>query len=440
MNIQETKQASSRQVIKGQTSNPAGSFDKVLSSTFALQKKASGQQQKLPAQIEIGTITKQTPTVSQLLLQNRDFKDIAWKILGNSSNQDKDYTAISPGTRIFLNPESRELSWGEAEQEQTLPVHNSTGLAAGVNTESAAEVTATSKAEKTISLGFITDSTPTVSHLLHRDTRFSGQTWKILGQEVNGNKPFHSVQKGSEIFLNPVTLEVSWHNTTRTTPAEVTTQKTTYPIHNSTSRKITTDSVPAADLSQAVQPYLGTSYKEINCYELLVNGLKKLDIPYGGPNGLYSKLTSMALDRGMAANAYLNGEGIVEVAGSTVLSKKYTNNTNWHNNASELYRELKPLLHNGQILSFSTQTKGHTGIISSQKDRWTFINSGRLDNAVNKPGLTRGVGEEVLEDEIRNWFKLAHRNGESLRITLGELNQNKLRAVANIERLPDNQI
>ena len=72
----------------------------------------------------------------------------------------------------------------------------------------------------------------------------------------------------------------------------------------------------------------------------------------------------------------------------------------------------------------------HTGIVSSSNDSWTFINSGRLDNPIGERGLSRGVGEEVLNKEIRNWFKLAHKSGEHLRVTLGELNEEKIRTAA----------
>ena len=56
----------------------------------------------------------------------------------------------------------------------------------------------------------------------------------------------------------------------------------------------------------------------MNCYELLVKGLRQMDIPYSGKNGLFGKLTRMAVDQGMAPNAFLNGEGIVKAAGSLV--------------------------------------------------------------------------------------------------------------------------
>jgi len=89
-------------------------------------------------------------------------------------------------------------------------------------------------------------------------------------------------------------------------------------------------------------------------------------------------------------------------------------------------KEIEPYLEKGQILSFSIHSKGHTGIVSRTKNAWTLINSGELDNSVRSTALPKGVGEESLEAEIRDWFELAKSCGESLRITLGRLNEKKL--------------
>ena len=161
-------------------------------------------------------------------------------------------------------------------------------------------------------------------------------------------------------------------------------------------------------------------------------GLQHMDIPYGGKDGLYTKLTHMAVDKGMAPNAYLNGEGIVKAAGSIVLSKNYSGSANWREEAATLISEIEQLLDNGQILSFSTEKRGHTGIVSKQNNQWTFINSGRLDHSVDANSISRGVGEENLYEEIRNWFKLAHAKGENLSVTLGQLEQGKIRTAFNL--------
>jgi hypothetical protein len=188
----------------------------------------------------------------------------------------------------------------------------------------------------------------------------------------------------------------------------------------------TTAADSVANLTEAVQPYLGRPYKEINCYELLVKGLEGMAIPYAGKDGLFSKLTAMAREKGLPANAFLNGEGIVKAAGSLVLSRSFPRSSNWKQEAEQLYSEMEPLLNKGQILSFSTRKRGHTGIISQQQNQWTFINSGRLDNSLTADSPSWGVGEEVFKREIRNWFKLASTSKESLTVTLGALGQEKV--------------
>ena len=446
--IQKTVIVAGQQATKSPPEKITGSFARALSGSLAVKKQAALPQHRMDNLQEIGTITRQTPTVSELLHQHEKLKGKTWEILSHSQNQDKDYRSILPGSKVYIDQNSNELSWSAAAPEQITDQLQAASAEEPVVSpsiqplESGLSAIETSRPQtgEAIRLGVISSQSPTVSHLMLQDDRFADQTWDILGQTVNADKPFHSMPLGSEVLLNPATREISWQSRSDTQvpiPTAVAVQAKEIPLEKEPSRDT---HEPVADLSQAVQPYMGTSYKEINCYELLVNGLKKMDIPYGGSNGLYSKLTSMALDRGMAANAYLNGEGIVEVAGSTVLSKNYSELANWQKNATELIREIEPLLNNGQILSFSTQTRGHTGIVSSRDDRWTFINSGRLDNPVGERGLRRGVGEEILHKEIQNWFKLAHRSGENLRVTLGELSEEKIRTAAITEKLAENLI
>ena len=92
----------------------------------------------------------------------------------------------------------------------------------------------------------------------------------------------------------------------------------------------------------------------------------------------------------------------------------------------QVLQEIKPYLEEGQILSFSIHSRGHTGIVSRVKDTWTLINSGRMNHSLESTSLPKGVGEESLEAEIRDWFKLARNRNESLRITLGKLNEKQL--------------
>jgi hypothetical protein len=72
--------------------------------------------------------------------------------------------------------------------------------------------------------------------------------------------------------------------------------------------------------------------------------------------------------------------------------------------------------------------------VSRADDAWTFINSGAMDNPVKATRLAKGVGEESLEAEVRNWFELAKARRESLRITLGRLDEQKL--LAHLDEAP----
>ena len=85
-------------------------------------------------------------------------------------------------------------------------------------------------------------------------------------------------------------------------------------------------------------------------------------------------------------------------------------------------------LEQGLLLSFSTGGRGHTGVVSRYGKRWTFLNSGDLDNDVRSATRKKGVGEEDLKAELSNWLRGAERRGEPLRITLGRLNRDKLMA------------
>lgn len=294
-------------------------------------------------------------------------------------------------------------------------------------------------AEQRVLVGEITRETPTVSELLMQHKELRSSTWDIVHSEQNKNKDYTKLQPGTRIYYNRNEGTLTW-GSPKPSHTNLPHSALVFP------KPVSPDPVvpknpdsPPANLSEAVQRYMGTSYDEINCYELLVKGLRHMDIAYSGKDGLYSKLTRMAADKGMAPNAYLNGEGIVKAAGSMVLSNNYPHISNWRDEAAALIKEMEPLLDNGQILSFSTERRGHTGVVSQQNNQWTFINSGRLDNPVESGSVRRGVGEEILHEEIRNWFKLAHARKETLSVTLGQLEQGKIRTAYNMEEFSSKQ-
>jgi len=271
-------------------------------------------------------------------------------------------------------------------------------------------------------LGTISRSQPTVSNLLIAHPVYGKNCWPIIHSEINRGKQFTRIQADTAVYLNPETLEIRWGTESeelkRPAPG-----KGNDPVASKDGR--TAEPLPS-NLVKAVAPYLGKPYKEINCYGLVVRGLKKLGIQYQGSGGLQEKLIKMAMQRGRPENAYLNGEGIVQASGHAVYSKSISGIRDSEAEAAKTFEEVEPLLDRGFILSFSTPTRGHTGIVSRRDDLWTYINSGNMDNEVGLRGIPKGVGEESLSAEVKNWFRLAQRRNEPLLITLGQLNSQKL--------------
>jgi len=179
-------------------------------------------------------------------------------------------------------------------------------------------------------------------------------------------------------------------------------------------------------LADAVRPFIGTSYTEIDCYGLIVRGLIKQGVQYYGHGGLREKLENLALLDGLPKNAYLTGEGLVEKAGTKLFSNSIRRISNTREELDKIYSEITPYLREGLILSFSTTTRGHTGIISKREDDWTYINSGVIDNQIFSSEVSERVGEEFLKAEIKNWIVLASSRKEPLTVTLGQIDKNQL--------------
>ncbi len=283
------------------------------------------------------------------------------------------------------------------------------------------DITGTSvKSEGTasIAIGTITRDMPTVSHLLVKHPQYQKDCWRIIHAKVNQNKPFVSIKAGETIYIDPATHEITWGKKQALKQSLVAGDRN--PVLDKSDETLSTR------LIDAVKPYIGTSYKKIDCYELVVNGIKSLGYKYYGQEGIKNSLMKMAAHDNLPVNAYLTGEGLTEKTSKIVVSKSYEDIDNPAQITREFIHEIKPLVKEGCILSFSMLTKGHTGIISKRENQWTFINSGLMDNSVKKSINTNGVGEEFLTDEIENWFALAKEQSEPLKITIGALDKKKL--------------
>lgn len=374
--------------------------------------------------VELGKLSRDNPTVSHLLEENESLRPRMWEIVSTEINREKKFENLPLGTTVWFDQAREEIVFDRSGANYNTVSQQVSDKGGTSDLNDLAKTDRKTGADQIISLGKINSENSTVSHLLTGMDGLKNNGWDILDSAINSNKPFNTLTSGTEVFLNTETGEISWQSTE--TQNDVVKLAAVYRKKEYPAISTPEDSATATDLSDAVKRYLGRPYGDMNCYELVVRGLQDLNVAYAGKDGLQTKLTKMALDRGMAANAYLNGEGLVKAAGSTLFSKTYPVSGDWKEKADQVMEEIQPLLQNGQILSFSTRRRGHTGVVSQQGEQWTFVNSGRLDNSVETASLAKGVGEEVLQMEIGNWFRLAKRKGEELSVTLGRLEQDKL--------------
>ncbi len=276
-------------------------------------------------------------------------------------------------------------------------------------------------------LGIIDRQSPTVSNLLIDDPQFSKDCWRIVHADINRHKPFTRMLPGTPVFLDPSTNEIFWEESfppPKEFPGSVAEPGKASQIAD----REKTNSC-GSRLASAVQSFIGRGYDEIDCYELLVNGLQLMGVQYQGNDGLKAQLVRMAREEGLSENAYLSGEGIVEASGKRVYDRTLLPLENSEKQARQIKSEITSVLDNGHILSFSTPTRGHTGVVDHRNGKWVFVNSGRLDHPVaNRPVIRKGVGEEDLEAEIVNWLRLAAARKEPLRISIGCLVEDKLSA------------
>ena len=269
-------------------------------------------------------------------------------------------------------------------------------------------------------LGAITPENSTIYSLLKEHPDYGNSPAVVLDAASNKGKAFTRIPTGSYVYLNPKTNEISW---SMTPPPDDLLPKARYNLK------------PMDPLSQrldrAVKSYVGKPYEEIDCYELLVKGIKDMGFRYHGTGGIKDRLIRWAETTGKKSNTYLTGEGLVQATGNMHYSRTLKPAGNHKAQAEQIYEEMTPRLNEGHILSFSTRTRGHTGIISRKDGRWTFINSGDMDHNLSGKQRSMEVGEEDLKAEIENWLKRASRRNERLQISVGRLDGRKLAAYIN---------
>ncbi|MBF0242476.1 MAG: hypothetical protein HQK64_08350 [Desulfamplus sp.] len=307
-----------------------------------------------------------------------------------------------------------------------------------------------------IHIGTLSGDTPTVSELLY-NTKYKNNCWQMLQSDVNSSKHFRKIPAGTDIFLDKSTSEIVWGDKATLFTKELKSGKEPKKIaiqngensaligstssryrSNSTNYNLApTDNLKStgryepqtkAALNDAVKEFMGENYDKIDCYELVVNGLKNMGVKYNGDGGLGTHLIDKALNEGRPRNYYLNGEGLLSATGHSVYNKSFIGIRNPTFQAQSAMQDMEKVLKEGQILSFSTRTRGHTGVISKKDGVWTFINSGYMDNNIAGTNGKKQVGEEILSKELENWFKLAGNKKDGLIITLGNIDLLKLTA------------
>ena len=386
--------------------------------------------------VEIGVINDETPTVSHILKKNAGYQEDSWDIIFSDVNKNKQFTNILPDTKILINPRTNELVWSQTQEtgaDKDKPAVKAIVLSAPENPPP--QIKTTLQDEKIVDLGIISKNTPTVSHLLQNNAAIQGNFWDIIYAPVNRDKQFTRLPPGTQASLNTMTNELVFNRTSIAAYTKAhSLQKNPHVLGQSNVTRQAKSKNFSEKLADSIKPFIGRPYNQIDCYGLVVRGLVKQGVHYQGEGGLRQALENAAIFQGLPKNAFLNGEGLVENTGTKLYSKTYLSISNANRQGDEIFSEMKKTLETGLILSFSTPTRGHTGVVAKRDHLWTYINSGVMDNMVNQPSEgNKKVGEEKLKAEINNWCKLAHDRKEPLVITMGRLDEEKLRRFSTQE-------
>lgn len=348
--------------------------------------------------------------------------------------------SLNAGHFPFLNPETGRASPGfYAELQRRKEIRNQTLPGPG-----RPPVLKTESDSKPVCLGIISRSKPTVSHLLIKHPLYGKDCWQIVHSELNREKAYRKLPVGQTIYLDPVSEEITWNGKAQASPFTVLPHEVVFSPgphvqKNAPPEKDQGNQPPrissAGDYSSSFDPgalpdvirgYIGTPYNQLDCYELVVQGLKDMGVCYEGKEGLQHQLIQKALEKRLPINSYLTGDGLIEASSTEVYNRTYRDISDPEDEARRLLTELGSSLEPGMLISFSTPKRGHTGVISRYGNTWTLLNSGIIDNNVRSLSREKGVGEENLRAEITTWFRRARFSGETLRISIGRLDREKL--------------
>jgi hypothetical protein len=158
---------------------------------------------------------------------------------------------------------------------------------------------------------------------------------------------------------------------------------------------------------------INARFENKDCLEFLAGVLEEKGIAYYGEEGMAHTLVTKAKNEGKKINAYLTGEGITQSLCRKPVTIHVRNSSS--DSFEAVWNKIEPHMKKGSILSFSSRSFGHTGIIDTIDNRLAFLNSSGIPG---KPKTYQVLAEEPRH-EIRTWLQRARRQNTFLDITIG---------------------
>jgi hypothetical protein len=93
-----------------------GQIKHTVDSVGLIQNRVKPENNNL---IKLGYISSEQPTVSHLSINHPQYGQECWKIIHSDLNKDKPYTRIPSGTKVYLEPESKEIIWDNSKNNIT---------------------------------------------------------------------------------------------------------------------------------------------------------------------------------------------------------------------------------------------------------------------------------------------------------------------------------
>jgi hypothetical protein len=365
---------------------PAGSEEACtgLSKGERLHQYVAGLKQDGDNLIKIGTLSKDLPTVSQLLNSDQRFTGYQWNIILADINHDKPFSRLSPGTEVSINPDNLELLFGDADHEKKM-----------------------SRVEAPVYPEIAAPSRHVPSEQIPIEKRPPQET------KISPAQPAPVVEKMEQKPAAPAPLAESQKREAQMTTSATTTKSSVYqPLRKGSDGLLFNDK-----LAFSAEQMIGMDSSKVDSYELLVRGLQSQGIQYEGEKGLKENLDQLAAMVRLDKTALQNVDGILQIAGETL----YAKTLGVHATKEELTdctNTMKQFLQKGLVVKLSTPSTNKSGIVSNLQDEWTLISSDK-----------KTVNEATIDQTIKDLQSQASEKNEPLTVAVSRLKENVLRHI-----------